>query len=301
MNIFSLAHTGSWPFCWTTVFQSPGLVPFTCLLLRTSRACCTCYSWVTPLNWRWSPINHTAQSQGQHFSWDLMAEWKGDASLFFAKRLHSSGGCQCRALIKSTSLPPLKICWWGSRQFRSDLPLIRCFFFFFSTPRSKGRMVFRGVTCDRTQDQAWQVYFTDRQAPLLHTVIWWMRHLTDHIHLHNLCWCMTPGNRLITVQFYNGSEWLKDRQQLPSFIAIILFCSAVPPIKLYCRYIQRVQDSLIIIIIQSHVGLIIPKCLMCYLIYAWRETFSSSPHWFFFITIEMLSESHYRLFNSDFS
>lgn len=57
-----------------------------------------------PLNWRWSPINHTEQSQGQHFSRDPTAEWKADASLFFANRLQSSGGCQCRALIKSVSL-----------------------------------------------------------------------------------------------------------------------------------------------------------------------------------------------------
>lgn len=226
MNIFSLARTGSWPFPWTAVFQSPGLVPFTCLLLSIEQSMLYMLLLSNPLNWRWSPINHTEQSQGQQFSWDLTAEWKADASLFFAKTLRSSGGCQCRALIKSISLhhwsfvggvadnldrihlffffvlvlfnKHLFVSSHFSYQMfpvslilasnRSCVDLCSCtcshFFFFFLLQGAKAGWFLE--TWDGTQDQASQECFTDRQAPLLQTVIGWMQHLTDQIHLHNI-------------------------------------------------------------------------------------------------------------------
>lgn len=47
MTSFSLAGTDSWPFPLTVVYKSLGLVAFICLPLCMSRACCTCYPWVT--------------------------------------------------------------------------------------------------------------------------------------------------------------------------------------------------------------------------------------------------------------
>lgn len=72
---FSVICSSSWPFPSAPECETPKCVPFTRLLLSMSWTCCTCYSWV-PLNQRWDPINHTQQSQGQDFSWDLTTEQK---------------------------------------------------------------------------------------------------------------------------------------------------------------------------------------------------------------------------------
>lgn len=70
-----LVRTSSWPFPSAAACERPKCVPFTRHLLSISWTCCTRYSWVL-LNQRWDPINHTWQSQGQDFSWDLTTEQK---------------------------------------------------------------------------------------------------------------------------------------------------------------------------------------------------------------------------------
>lgn len=70
-----LVCTSSWPFPSAVACERPKFVPFTRLLPSMSWTCCTCYSWA-PLNQRSDPINHTQQSRGQDFSWDLTPEQK---------------------------------------------------------------------------------------------------------------------------------------------------------------------------------------------------------------------------------
>lgn len=112
-HIGGLVPTSSWPFPSAAACERPKCVPFTRHLPSISWTCCTRYSWV-PLNQRWDPINHTWQSQGQDFSWDLTTEQKLMLGCSGLKGFSQQDvSTQQLAKLHPSAVPTSSLCWRG--------------------------------------------------------------------------------------------------------------------------------------------------------------------------------------------